>query len=87
MKKTIKDMFDEFRRECKTLAKEEDWQNKAVHLSGTKRKRNEFKKYIDKYKSDLDMDIELGVLEEEEKEYCFRTYAIMEKSMEFFKEY
>lgn len=85
MKKTINEMFEEFRQECVLLAmKEGQW---AAHLSGSKNKRTKFEKLIERYKKDIDIDIELGILDEDQKVRRLKIYEVMKKSMEFFKEY
>lgn len=84
-RKTIDEMWDDFRRECIELSKlDGQW---CAYVSGSKTKRNKFNRLIEKYRKNIDIDLQLGIIGEEQKDSHLKVYEIMKKSMEFYKEY
>lgn len=85
MRKTISEMFEDFRKECEGLARQEgQW---AAHVSGTKNKKTKFEKLIEQYKKSVDTEIKMDILSDGRKAHKLKTYEVMKKSMEFFQEY
>lgn len=78
---TINDMFQSFRRQCESLAQESGQYSVYMSTADSKQKRAKFEKLISKYKEDVDIDSELGVLTKDETDIKLRAYEIMKRSM------
>ena len=81
---TIKDMFEDFRRECEKIVRLNKTET-VVYVSGTKQKRTKFERLIEKYNSDSELDFELGI--NACRDFEIKAYNVMKRSMEHFQVY
>lgn len=82
--KGIKDMFEDFRRECEKIVRNNQ-KDTIVYLSGSKIKRSKFNRLIEKYNEDSALDYELGI--NVCRDFEIKAYNVMKRSMEHFQVY
>lgn len=86
MKKTIQEMFTEFRRECEKYARLNEL-DIAIYISGTKNKKTKFEKLINKFWEDSKLDFDLKIINKEKFKKDYYTYNIMKTSLNHYQLY